>query len=343
MTKKKGIAGLCLLACLLISFAIQFFSAPLYPEGIAKIDQIEIKDQKQSIQATKMNGKKKGEQFQLTAKYRTNELDATTLQKGNQIFYHNNEVGEKKRDGFIFFMLSFLFVTLIFIGGKTGMTTFISVILNSGALFLLVSFYRHHTNISLLIFTGIYTLFAIAITLFLIDGFKKNSLQKFFATVLTVAVSFFICFGMMTLLSDKGLRFEDMGVLTRPYRPIFLAGLMIGAVGASLDTVVTVISTLEEIEAKNPDISPGRLIKAGRQVGKDISTTMMNVLVCSYFSSAIPMILIYLHNGWTFSQTINMQLSLEIVRILCGGFGILLSIPFALLCFQFSRKKEGSK
>lgn len=68
---------------------------------------------------------------------------------------------------------------------------------------------------------------------------------------------------------------------------------------------------------------------------------MMNVLICSYFSSAIPMIMIYLHNGWAFGQVMNMQLSLEMVRILCGGFGILLSIPFSLLFFQLNFRKEG--
>ncbi|WP_240481503.1 YibE/F family protein [Tetragenococcus halophilus] len=235
-------------------------------------------------------------------------------------------------------MIASLLFTLIFVGGKSGVTTFISVVLNSAALFLIVNVYRSYTNLSLVIFTAIYTVLSIAITLFLIDGIKKDSLQKFFATLLTVFSAFFICFIAMEFFQDEGLRFEDMGVLTRPYRPIFLSGLLVGAIGASLDTVVSVVSTLEEIERKNPAVTLNQLVRSGKRVGQDVSSTMVNVLICSYFSSAIPMMLVYLHNGWLFGETVSMLLSLEVVRVLCGGFGILLSIPFSLLFFQLSRR-----
>jgi len=337
---KKAIGGiLAFVFCVIVSFGIQLASGPLYHQPLAKINQVTVEGHQQKIQATKMNGEDKGEDIHLTAKYRKNELDTTHFSKGEQVFYSQEKIGEKKRDGFVFFMVAFLFFTLIFVGKKTGITTFISVVLNSAALFLIIAIYRNFTNISLVFFTAIYTVLSIAVTLFLIDGIKNNSLQKFFATLLTVFSAFFICFFAMEIFNDKGLRFEDMGVLTRPYRPIFLSGLLVGAIGASLDTVVTVISTLEEIELKNPAVTLNQLINSGKNVGADISSTMINVLVCSYFSSAIPMMLVYLHNGWPFAQTVSMLLSLEFVRVLCGGFGILLSIPFSLLFFQLSRRE----
>lgn len=337
---KKTVGGIiCFVFCVIVSFGIQLASGPLYNQPLAKINQVEVKDHQQEIQATKVNGKDKGTDVFLTAAYRKNELDTSHFSKGEQVFYSQEKIEEKKRDGFVFFMVAFLLFTLIFVGKKTGVTTFISVALNSAALFLIVALYRNYTNISLVIFTAIYTVLSIGITLFLIDGIKKNSLQKFFATLLTVFSAFFICFIAMEIFNDEGLRFEDMGVLTRPYRPIFLSGLLVGAIGASLDTVVTVISTLEEIELKNPAVKLHQLIHSGKKVGEDISSTMINVLICSYFSSAIPMMLVYLHNGWPFGQTISMLLSLEFVRVLCGGFGILLSIPFSLLFFQLSRRE----
>ncbi|MDN6664063.1 MAG: YibE/F family protein [Tetragenococcus koreensis] len=336
---KKVISGIiCFIFCVIVSFGIQLTSGALYNQSLAKINQVEVNGNQQDIQATKVNGTEKGESVHLTADYRENELDSTHFSEGEQVFYSQGNVEEKKRDGFIFFMVAFLLFTLIFVGGKTGITTFISVSLNSAALFLIVAVYRNFTNISLVIFTAIYTVLSIAITLFLIDGIKKNSLQKFFATLLTVFTAFFICFIAMEFYQDEGLRFEDMGVLTRPYRPIFLSGLLVGAIGASLDTVVTVVSTLEEIELKNPTVTLSQLVRSGKKVGEDISSTMINVLICSYFSSVIPMMLVYLHNGWPFGQTVSMLLSLEMVRVLCGGFGILLSIPFSLLFFQMSRR-----
>lgn len=338
MSKKTISVIICFVFCVLVSFGVQLASGPLYNQPLAKIDQVEVNNNQQDIQATKINGEDKGEVVHLTANYRSNELDTTNFSEGEQVFYSHGKAEEKKRDGFVFFMLASLLFTLIFVGGKSGVTTFISVILNSAALFLIVTVYRSYTNISLVIFTAIYTVLSIAITLFLIDGIKKDSLQKFFATLLTVFTAFFICLIAMEIYNDEGLRFEEMGALTRPYRPIFLSGLLVGAIGASLDTVVSVVSTLEEIEAKNPIVTLNQLIRSGKQVGEDVSSTMVNVLICSYFSSAIPMMLVYLHNGWPFSQTVSTLLSLEVVRVLCGGFGILLSIPFSLLFFQLSRK-----
>lgn len=270
VNRKTLIGLIAFFICLLSSFAIQKFSAPLYPQALAKVEQVEIQGDKQVVKARKINGGDRGEKIELSAKYRQNELDATVLHKGDQVFYSNRQVGEKKRDGFVFFLLIFLFLILVFIGGKVGLTAFISVILNSGALFLIVDLYRHHTQFSLLLFTAVYAVLSIGITLFLIDGIRKNSLQKFLATTLTVFTAYLICWSVITLFSDKGLRFEDMGVLTRPYRPVFLAGLLIGAVGASLDTVVTVISTLEEIRSKDPQLTIKELIRSGRAVGKDI-------------------------------------------------------------------------
>ncbi|MDN5811225.1 MAG: YibE/F family protein, partial [Tetragenococcus koreensis] len=184
---KKVISGVVFfIFCVIVSFAIQLKSSTLYNQAVAKIDQVEISNHQQEISATKMNGKDKGDTVHLTADYRKNELDTIDYSKGEQVFYSHNKVDEKKRDGYVFFMIASLLFTLIFVGGKSGVTTFISVVLNSAALFLIVNVYRSYTNISLVIFTAIYTVLSIAITLFLIDGIKKDSLQKFFATLLTV-------------------------------------------------------------------------------------------------------------------------------------------------------------
>ncbi|MGX7197258.1 YibE/F family protein [Enterococcus olivae] len=337
MFKKRYLVIFALVICSLISVVIQKYSGRLYQEPIVKIEQVTIEEGQQIIEGKIVNGDNRGAIVDLHAPYQENEIEYVHLQPGDQVFYRNSEVLEKKRDGLVFFVISLLLLTLLFIGGKTGLTTFLSVVLNSLALYFMIWFYRTYSQFPLVQVTLGYMVFAVAVTLFLIDGIQKNSLKKFLSTLVTILLAFSICYFSMELFNDRGLRFEDMGVLTRPYRPIFLTSLLIGAIGASLDTVVTVISTLEEIEKQNSRVSMSRLIQSGRVVGKDISGTMINVLVCSYLSSSIPMILLYLFNGWSFFQTINTLLSLEMVRILCGGFGILFSIPVALGFFYLGR------
>lgn len=340
MKRKYGVILLLSIFCLLVGWGIQKFSATFYTIPIAKVEQVEIKGNEQQIQAVVKNGENKGEQVSLTSSYRENEIDSVKLQKGDQVFFQKRKVVEKKRDGFVAFLVLLLFLCLVIVGGKNGVTTFVSVAINTMMLFLMVTWYRHHQGVPLLMLTAIYVLFSIAITLFLIEGIQKNSGSKFLTSAVTVFLSFGICYLAMSFFHDKGLRFEEMGGLTRPYRPIYLSGLLIGATGATLDTVVTVLSTLEEIEERNNRVTFRQLIASGKKVGKDIGTTMINVLICSYFSSTIPMFMVYLLNGWLFSQTANHLLSLEVIRVLCGSFGILLSIPVSLFFFQLNRRRE---
>ena len=337
MRKKIIVTLFALIICILCSIGIQKGSGRWYSEPLAKVEQVKIQEDQQIVRAIQVNGPKKGQEIQLTSSYQKNEIESVHLKRGNQVFYRDGVVTEKKRDGFVFFIVSLLLLTLIVVGGRTGLTSFISVTLNSAMLYLMVWFYRNHPHVPLLQVASLYTVVAIAVTLFLIDGIQKNSLKKFFASVVTVFVAFFICYFTMALLHDKGLRFEDFGVMTRPYRPIFLASLLIGVIGAALDTVVTVISTLDEISVHNQRLTLKELIKSGKIIGEDISGAMVNVLICSYFSSAIPLILLYLMNGWSFFQTINMQLSVEALRVLCGGFGIILSIPISLGFFALGK------
>ncbi|GMA54542.1 hypothetical protein GCM10025857_58990 [Alicyclobacillus contaminans] len=63
MSKKAISAIICFVFCVLISFGIQLTSGTLYSQPLAKIDQIEINDQQQDIQATQMNGQDKGSRF----------------------------------------------------------------------------------------------------------------------------------------------------------------------------------------------------------------------------------------------------------------------------------------
>lgn len=324
---------------IILSLAIQFNSASLYPNSIVTINRVNFEENVQRIEATVLNGEEQGEKRFFIAPYQENEADSIHFKVGDQVFFKEDDILEKKRDGFVFFMISSLLLTLLLVGGKVGLTTFISVILNSSALFLIVFYYRTLPSFPMLQMMMVYMLFAVAVTLFLIDGIKKGSLQKFVATITTILVAFSLCYFTMEILQDKNLRFENLEGLTRPYRPVFLSSLLIGTIGASLDTVVSVFAILEEIEAKNRRITLSELVESGKTVGTDVSGTMINVLICSYFSSSIPMFLLYLFNGWPFIHSVEMLFSLEALRVLCGGFGILLSIPISLGIFYLGRRK----
>lgn len=96
-----------------------------------------------------------------------------------------------------------------------------------------------------------------------------------------------------------------------------------------------------EIVQRTPDITTSRLALAGRNIGQDIMGTMTNILLFSYLSGSLAMFLIYLKNANTFTYTISMNWSLEIVRALTGGIGIVLTIPITIGLMVLWVKRRG--
>ncbi|MBK4789650.1 membrane protein [Enterococcus faecium] len=137
---------------------------------------------------------------------------------------------------------------------------------------------------------------------------------------------------------DQGLRYEELNYLTRPYRSVFLSSVLIGTAGGTLDTVITVIATLEELTKRQPEITAKQLWLSGRQVGRDVIGSMTNILLFVYISGSVPSLLLYLGNQWSFKETIEQHLSLEFLRVIAGSLGIVLSIPISVLFFLTVRR-----
>lgn len=123
-----------------------------------------------------------------------------------------------------------------------------------------------------------------------------------------------------------------MQFLTRPYLGVFYSSLIFGGIGAGVDMIVTLVTPLKELIRQKPTITTLELVASGRRIAKDVTPSMINVLMFAYLSGSLPMIIFYLNNGWSLAATLEMHLSLEILRVFCGAFVILLSVPASLLC-----------
>ena len=109
-----------------------------------------------------------------------------------------------------------------------------------------------------------------------------------------------------------------------------MSSVLIGTLGAVMDVAITISSGMYEILQRTPNLSISRWALAGRHIGQDIMGTMTNILLFSYLSGSLAMVLIYLKNANTFTYTISMNWSLEITRALTGGIGIVLTIPITI-------------
>ena len=135
---------------------------------------------------------------------------------------------------------------------------------------------------------------------------------------------------LIQFTGGNGIKYETMSFLTLPPKDVFMSSVLIGTLGAVMDVAITISSGMYEILQRTPNISMSRWALAGRHIGQDIMGTMTNILLFSYLSGNLAMVLIYLKNANTFTYTISMNWSLEMTRALTGGIGIVLTIPITI-------------
>lgn len=355
MTYKQILFYTILIFCFAVSIVFVYNNYSFYERPIAKVietnlvDTNEITDMHgnedeistQQIVAELKNGEEKGQLIHLTNEYSLSGGYDQEFHIGDELFVSidtNTEedteltgtIQDVKRDKYVL-VIAWIFVfSLLFVGKRQGLFSIISLAVNAVLLSYALDIYLNTSNISLLLVCGINIILFTVISLLLVNGFNEKTFAAIVATLLGTFVSLLITYLVMQLTNEKGLRYEEMAFITRPYRMIFMAGVMIGSLGAVMDVAITMSSSIFGLYETNNDIPIKALKKSGMDIGKDIMGTMTNILFFAYISGSIPMIILYLKNSSPLGFTLSMNLSLELARALAGGIGIVLTIPIGL-------------
>ncbi|PHK49015.1 YibE/F family protein [Staphylococcus edaphicus] len=344
-----------------VLFIFTFFNAKFYDTPIGQITQINntstthISDEhhnkdtkhKTQLHIKILNGKFEGKTANISHEYTESQADSEAFSKNNKVLLHIDKdlndayITEKKRDSLVVAITGIFLLTVLLVGKKIGLQSILSLALNTLVVLLAIYIHNQSPNISLFGLMSVGIFISTTLTLLLVTGWQWRTL----ITILSTLVGTFLCVGMSQLIiqltGGTGLKFETMSFLTLPPKEVFLASVMIGTLGAVMDVAITIASGMAEILRRTPDISMKRWALAGRNIGQDIMGTMTNILLFSYLSGSLPMLLIYLKNANTITYTISMNWSLEISRAITGGIGIVLTIPITILLMQLWFRLRG--
>lgn len=307
----------------------------------------------QSIEAKLKNGAEKNRSIHLINEYSASGAFDQAYKEGDELFVWidadtgkggelTGTIQDVKRDKHILPIVWIFIFILLLIGKRQGFFSIISLILNAAILSYALDIYVENSNIGLLIICGVTVVLFTITSLLLINGFNEKTYAAIIATLLGTFISFFITYAVLWLTGENGLRYEEIDFLSRPYKPVFLAGLLIGSLGAVMDVAITMSSSVFEMYENNHTIDNKTLKKSGLHIGRDIMGTMTNILFFAYISGSIPMLLLFLKNASLWGFTLSMNLSLELARALAGGIGIVLAIPIGLyISIFFVNRKRG--
>lgn len=109
---------------------------------------------------------------------------------------------------------------------------------------------------------------------------------------------------------------------------LLFAGILIAALGATMDVAMSTSSAMEEIVRQNPSITQPELFRAGMRVGRDMMGTDSNTLILAFAGGSLSTLLLDYSYDLPWLQIINSNnIGLQIMQGLSGSFGVILAVP----------------
>ncbi|MDR1017514.1 MAG: YibE/F family protein [Lachnospiraceae bacterium] len=235
----------------------------------------------------------------------------------------------------ILILLLIFIVLFVAVGGDRGVVSLITLIGNA-VIFILCTIFMS-ANIPAILVTIIASVGISALTLFYQNGrnVKTYSAMISLVIVMVILLLMTIIIGLqMELggLNEIELKSDMVQFYTFDFhvdlRYVMIGVIIIGLLGAVLDTTVAISSGLYEVYEHNKDLNQKELFKSGIKIGKDILSTTFNTLYFAYIGEAL-MLIVYLQEyNYTFIEIINSKAFLaEFVCIIFSAIGCTLVIP----------------
>lgn len=352
---KKWLFYIVLVALCVLSIYFVYHNEDYYDRSIAEVTGVKITGTRdvtdpngnedrlyeQEVFATVKNGPEKGRSILLSNTYSRSKAYDQEYKPGNDLFVSINEqtdgqgqlrgsIDDVKRDTYLV-IIGWVFIFLmILVGKRQGLYSLGTLCVNAVILSFALDSYLNHDRIGLLGVCGLAVLLFTSISLLLVNGFNRKTYAAVISTLVATFVTLLISFIVIKATAANGLRYEEMQFLTRPTETVFIAGILVGCLGAVMDVAITLSASIFTLYEKNPSISTKALKEAGFEIGRDIMGTMTNIMFFVYISGAMPMLILYFKNASPLGFTLSMNLSLELARALTGGIGIVLAIPIGI-------------
>lgn len=344
---------------LIIVFGL-FHNAWMYEQPIGKIVKIEERIEQeggtnlddtyeQSLTIRILNGKYKGHKVRGENQYKESKIDSVSYQKGDQVFLELHvksdrlqvTIKEIKRDSIFSLLILICGFLLCKVAGKRGVRVVLSVITNLLLFVVALKAYEHGAN--LWVESQILMILFTTLSLVLANGLNRQTVSAIGTSLLTVLVAMGLFRIVIANTEMPDFASLDYLIPIEDLDEIFLSGIMIAGLGATMDVAISIAAGLQELLIKSPDISRRDLMKSGRTIGYDIMGTMINVLFFTYLSGLFPMILIKLKNEIHILSILKHQIPFEICRFFIGGISIVVAIPISILISSFLLVRKEKK
>lgn len=264
----------------------------------------------------------------------------------DELFHFVSYDKTAKLIGFIVFFL----ILVILIAKTKGLNTIILLFLIGYAL-LKAYIPAILAGYNIYLVTMLLGIYSVVIGMMIINGFNKKTYAAILGNILGLIIAGVLAyiankaFGISGISSEESMMLVRIGKQKFDLRGIAWAGILIGALGAIMDTALSIASSIREISKTTKEENFFILLKSGMEVGKDAISTMISTLLLAYISGTLIESLLMSTYTKPAIFLVNSEFILEeILKSIIGAIGILITVPataaLASLFEVIENKKE---
>lgn len=350
---------LAIISLILVNHDDELYQQPLFK--ITKISQAHSQkvvddfnnvdhEHSQLLTGVITNGEYQGKQLRVTNTYSDSRGLDQPYRIGEHVFItlHTKPrlhatVKGAKRDTPIWFLTVLALMVMLFGLKSGGLLAIISILINTGLFIVAIKINAAKSGDHVIWLFATLALIFCFITLWLVIGWNRQMLITMTAVVLATGVAVGLSQLVIVMTDAKGIYYESMAYVTQPPKPLFVAQVLIGVLGAAMDVATDIIASLVALKQERPELTGRQIYRSGNQIGRAIMGPLVNVLFFIFMAETLPMTLVYLRNGNTWVYSFAMNMSLGMASTLISAIGIVLTVIFASLLTSWWLKTGGSE
>lgn len=230
-----------------------------------------------------------------------------------------------------------LFFLMLFVGGNRGVDSFFALVRTS--VVLVVNVYLLAWGLPAIPTTFLMCVFFLIIVLYVQNGKNAKMHAAAFSVILVLLVVFATAGPVLLSAGSSGYneieQYEEIsmylsGDLAVSMSSVTLSAVVLGLLGAIMDTAVAITTAVNEVYVNQPGMSAKELFQSGLVVGKDILGTTVNTLFFAGLGECIMLAVLFMKNEDDFAAILNSKaLFQEVSGLLIGVTGCVLIIPLS--------------
>lgn len=244
-----------------------------------------------------------------------------------------------------------LFFLMVFVGGNRGLDSFFALVRT--VLAFLLNIYLIAWGLPPIPVTLAVCVFFVITVLYVQNGRNAKMHAAVLAVLIVVLIVMATAGPILWRAGTSGYneieQYEEISMylssdLSVSMSAVSLSAVVLGLLGAVMDTAVAITTAVNEIYVNRPGISEKELFCSGLHVGKDILGTTVNTLFFAGLGESIMLAVLFMKSEDTFAAILNSKaLFQEVAGLLTGAIGCLLIIPLSslfVMCFLKISEEE---